>query len=199
MKSRPLHAAFAVLLAGSFVVAARGQDQPKGGDVVHAVAGTVKKVDAAGKTIAIKTADGVEHVFKYSDKTVMQAAKETEKGAKAGTVDTYMAGKEGTQVVVHYTEKGGEKTATGIDDFGKTTVKESKGTVTHVDKAARTVTVKAADGTEGTYHVAKDATIDTEHGVVKGSEWSAKEGDKVTVHYTEDAGKKVVHLFRRLW
>jgi hypothetical protein len=100
--------------------------------------------------------------------------------------------------VVHYTEKGADKTAVGVDDFGKDALKEGKGTVTHVDKAARTVTVKAADGTEDTYHVAKDATVDAGHGVVKSSEWTAKEGDHVVVHYTEEGGKKVVHLFKWL-
>jgi len=179
-------------------ISAAGQDQPKGGDVVHAVAGVVKKVDSAAKTIAIETADGTEHVFKYTAKTTMHASKDVAMGAKTGAVDTYMAGKEGTRVVVHYTEKGADKTAVGVDDFGKDALKEGKGTVTHVDKAARTVTVKTEDGTEATYHVAKDATVDAEHGVVKSSEWTAKEGDHVVVHYTEEGGKKVVHLFKWL-
>lgn len=39
-------------------------------------------------------------------------------------------------------------------------------------------------------------TIDTEHGVVKSTQYVAKEGDKVVVHYSEDAGKKVVHFFK---
>jgi hypothetical protein len=73
-----------------------------------------------------------------------------------------------------------------------------QGTVTDVDKAARTVTIKAEDGTESTYHIAKDATVDTEHGVTKDSELIAKKGEKATVHYTDEAGKKVVHLFKSL-
>ena len=47
-------------------------------------------------------------------------------------------------------------------------------------------------------HIAKDATVDSEHGVVKGTEYTAKEGEKVTVHYTEEAGKKVAHFIKRL-
>ena len=34
-------------------------------DVVHAVEGTVTKVDSATKTVAVKTADGTEHTFHY--------------------------------------------------------------------------------------------------------------------------------------
>ncbi len=126
----------------------------------------------------------------------MHASKYVAGGVKTAAVETYMAGKEGTRVVVRYTEKGADKTAVGVEDFGKDALKESKGTVTHVDKAARTVAVKTEDGAETTYTVSKDATIEAGHGIVKGSEWTAKEGDKVTVHYTEEGGKKLVHLFK---
>jgi hypothetical protein len=165
-------------------------------DVVHAVSGAVTKIDKEAKTIAVKTADGTEHVFHYTEKTTVRGAKATAKGVKAGAVDTYFAGKEGTHVVVRYTEKGADKTAASVDDFGKDTMKVSEGTVSKVDKAAHTVSVKTADGAETTYDWGKDATIDTEHGVVKSSQYVAKEGDKVVVHYTEDAGKKVVHFFK---
>lgn len=167
-------------------------------DVVHAVSGAVTKVDKDAKTIGVKTADGTEHVFHYSEKTTVRGAKDAGKGVKTGAVDTYFAGKEGTHVVVRYTEKGAEKTADSVDDFGKDTMKVTEGTVTKVDKAAHTVSVKTADGAETTYDWGKDATIDTEHGVVKSSKFVAKEGDKVVVHYSEDAGKKIVHFFRAM-
>ena len=188
-------------LAALFVIsslAVFAQDQKMGTDVVHVAGGVVTKVDSAAKTIAVKTADGTEHVFKYTGKTTMRASKEVAHGAKVGSVDTYMAGKEGTHVVVHYTGEGAEKTAVGVEDFGKDGLKVSKGTVTHVDKAAKTVTVKTEDGTEETFHVAKDAAVDTAHGAVKGSEYVAKEGEHVTVHYSDEAGKKVAHFIRNI-
>ncbi|MFZ3210636.1 MAG: hypothetical protein WA188_03910 [Terriglobales bacterium] len=160
----------------------------------HATEGVITHVDSAAKKIAVKTADGTEEVFKFTGKTAMHAAK----GVKTGAVDTYLAGKEGTHVVVHYTEEGAEKTAVAVDDFGKDTVKVGKGTVTDVDKAGHTVTIKTEDGSEETYHVAKDAAVDTEHGVVKGTEYTAKKGEKVTVHYTEEGGRKVAHFIKHL-
>ena len=175
-----------------------GQDVATGGDVVHAVAGVVTKIDAAAKTIAVKTADGTEHVFKYTEKTTVHVAKATGEETKAGAIDTYMAGKEGTHAVISYTAKGAKETAVHIQDLGDHSLKMGEGTVTHVDKAGRTVTIKAEDGTETTYRVAKHAAIDTAHGVTKDSEFVAKEGEKVTVHYTEDAGEKVVHLFKHV-
>ena len=163
-------------------------------DVLHAVAGAITKVDKASKTFVIKAADGTEHVFKYSDKTTVRAAKDTDKDAKKGMLDAYMEGKEGTNVVVHYTEKGADKTAVAVEDLGKDGVKVSEGTITKVDKAAHTVTVKTKDGAEETYQLSKDAVVDTGKGVVK----ETKEGEKVTVHYTEESGKKIAHFLRSL-
>ena len=73
------------------------------------------------------------------------------------------------KVVVHYTEKGADKTAVGVDDLGKDTLKVSEGTVTKVDEAARTVTVKTKDGAEDTYQLSKTAVVDTSKGVAKGA------------------------------
>jgi hypothetical protein len=40
--------------------------------------------------------------------------------------------------------------------------------------------------------------VDTEHGLVEGAKYTAKEGDHVVVHYSEDAGHKVVHFSTHL-
>ena len=165
--------------------------------VEHAVTGTISKIDAKAKTIAVKTADGAEQVFHYTEHTAVKAAEGAGKGAKTAAVDTYLAGKEGTHVVIHYTEEGAHKTATGVDDLGKDTVKASKGTVTEVDKAGHTMTVKTENGAVETYHVAKDATVDTKDGVVKAGQYAEK-GAKVTVQYTEEAGQKVAHFIKHL-
>ncbi len=162
----------------------------------HAVAGTVTRVDSVAKTIAVKTADGTEQVFKYTGRTAIHAVKAGSEAAKKGAIDTYLAGKEGTHVVIRYTGEGADKTATAVDDLGKDTVKVSKGTVTRADKAGHTLTVKTENGAEETYHVADDAAVDTGHGVVHGSEYAAKKGEKVAVHYTDEAGQKVVRLIK---
>jgi hypothetical protein len=54
--------------------------------VVHAVTGAV---DATAKTIAVKTTDGTEEVFKYTAKTGVHGATDTKDAAKTGAVDTY--------------------------------------------------------------------------------------------------------------
>ena len=166
--------------------------------VVHAVTRAVSNVDASAKIIAVKTADSGEEVFKYTEKTSVRGATAAGNAAKIAAVDTYMAGKEGTHMVVRYVGKGADKTASGIKDFGQDSLKVSKGTVTHVDQAAHTVGIKTEDGVEATYRLSKYAAVDTEHGVVEGTKYTAKEGDHVVVHYSEGAARKVVHSLKHI-
>jgi len=90
--------------------------------------------------------------------------------------------------------KGTDKTAVEVDKAGKDGYKSVEGTITKIGEGGKTVTVKAADGTEHTFEVAghgtKVAAVDTGKGTEKGA--------KVTVYYTESAGKKIGHFFEKL-
>jgi len=159
-------------------------------DVVSAIHGTITKLDSATKTAVVKTEDGTEHTIHFVDKTAVYGADETAAGAK----DTFHGLKEGSEVVAHYTVKGTEKTGVEVDKVGKDGVKTVDGTVTKVGEGGKTITVKAADGTEHTFdvvgHDTKAAAVDTGKGTEKGA--------KVTVYYTEKGGKKVAHFFEKL-
>jgi hypothetical protein len=159
-------------------------------DAVSAIHGVVTKVDSAAKTIVVKTKDGTEHTIHFVDKTVVKGGEAVGTGAK----DTFQGVKEGSEVVAHYTAKGTENTAVEVDKVGKDGMKSMEGVVTKVGEGGKTITVKAADGTERTFdvvgHDTKVAAVDTGKGTEKGA--------KVTVYYTESAGKKVVHFFEKL-
>jgi hypothetical protein len=172
-------------LAAIFALTAVAAD-----DVISVVHGIVTKVDDAAKTIVVKTKDGTEHTIHFVDKTVVTGGEAVGTGAK----DTFQGVKEGSEVVAHYTVKGTDKTAVEVDKVGKGGFKAMEGTVTKVGEGGKTITVKAADGTEHTFEVAghgtKVAAVDAGKGTEKGA--------KVTVYYTESAGKKVVHFFEKL-
>jgi hypothetical protein len=153
-------------------------------DVVTAVHGTVTKVDAGAKTIVVKTKDGTEHTLHFVAKTTVH-------GTDVGAKDTFKGVKEGSEVVAHYTEKGAEKTAVEVDKVGKDGLKSSEGTISDIDRGAKTIAIKTADGTVTSFKMADHATEDAGKDIAKGTEKTAK----VTVYYTEDAGKKVVHWF----
>ncbi len=155
------------------------------------VEGTVKKTGTIAKTIVVKTADGTEHTFHVADRTAIHGTEATARGAK-GTLHGL---KEGSGVVVHYTAKGTEKTAEEIDHIGKGGLKETQGTVKEIDRGAKTVTVKTADGAEEMFRLTDRAASDAGKGIGEGAEKS----EKVTVYYTEEAGHKVAHFFKRIF
>jgi arginine repressor len=159
-------------------------------DVVSAVSGSVKKVDAATKTVVVKTADGTEHTFHFVERTSVHGAEASATGAK----DALHGVKEGSEVVVHYTKKGTEETAEEVDHVGKEGLKATEGTVSKIDRAGKTLVVKTADGAEDTYHLTDRAAKDAGKDIAKGAEKSAK----VTVYYTEEGGRKVAHFFKTL-
>src|SRR5580692_6058385 len=159
-------------------------------DVVTAIHGTVTKVDAAGKTIAVKTADGTVHTIHFVDTTTIHGVHATATAAK----DTFHGITEGSEVVAHYTAKGAEETAVEVDKIGKGGMHAVEGTVTHVSEDGKTVVVKAADGTEHTFQVVGHDTADAAKDIGKGADKTAK----VTVYYTEAAGKKIAHFFQKL-
>jgi hypothetical protein len=157
-------------------------------DVVTAVEGTVKKVDAGTKTVVVKTADGTEHTVHFVSKTTVHGWDASEAGAKDGMHGV----KEGSHVVVHYTVKGTEKTAQEMDRIGDGGLKVTEGTVSKIDRGTKTLAVKTADGAEATYKITDHAVVDAG----KETGRAIEKASKVTVYYTEEGGKKVVHFFK---
>ncbi len=149
-------------------------------EAVSAVHGTISKIDSGAKTIVVKTAEGTEHTFRFIAKTTVH-------GTEAGAKDTFRGLKEGTEVVAHYTAKGAEKTAVEVDQVGKDGLKAVDGAVSDIDRGGKKLVVKSADGTEQAFRLAEHAAAETG----KGAEKSAR----VTVYYTESAGKKIAHFF----
>jgi hypothetical protein len=150
--------------------------------------GSVLKVDAGAKTVVVKAADGTEHTLHFVKKTTVHGAEDTAKGAD----DAFHGLKEGSQVAVHYTAKGGEETGEEFDRLGKDGLKSTDVTVTHIDRGAKTLAVKTTDGTAETLRLTGSAAKDAGKDIAEGTEKSAK----VTVYYTEEGGRKIVHFFK---
>jgi hypothetical protein len=152
------------------------------------VVGVVLKLDAGTKTVVVKAADGTEHTLHFVKRSTVHGAEDTGKG----TEDAFHGLKEGSEVAVHYTAKGGVETGEEFDRIGKDGLKATDVTVTHIDRGAKTLAVKTADGTAETFRLTASAAKDAGKDVVQGSEKSAK----VTVYYTEEGGRKIAHFFK---
>jgi hypothetical protein len=157
-------------------------------DVVTAVEGTVKKVDAGTKTVVIASADGTEHTVHFVKKTSVHGWDAADAGAKDGMHGV----KEGSHVVVHYTEKGSVATAQEMDKIGDGGLKVTEGTVSTIDRGTKTLAVKTADGAVATYKISDHAVVDAGKDTGK----AVDKASKVTVYYSEEGGKKIVHFFK---
>jgi Carboxypeptidase regulatory-like domain len=158
---------------------------------VHAVDGTVKKLDAGTKIVVVETKDGTEHSFHYGSDVTVAGGKDTKKGA----VDAAHGVEEGSRVAVHYTVVEGKEKAHEIDNIGGDGLKATDGTVSHIDRGAKTIAVKTADGGEETFHLTDRAAKDTGKDVAEGADKS----EKVTVYYTEKAGVKTAHFIKSIF
>jgi hypothetical protein len=171
-----------VLSLASFTFAAE--------DVVTATHGTISKIDKAANTVAIKTADGTEHVFHWTKDTTVHGVKAADAAAK----DSWRGLQEGSEVVAHSTERGGQDTAIEVDKVGDDGLHKTEGTVKEFDRASKKLVVETADGTDHAFqltgHAAADAGKDIAADTAKGT--------KVVVYSTESAGKKVAHFFEKI-
>ena len=157
--------------------------------VTDTAVGTIKKIDAATKTIVIKTVDGTERTIHFVKRTAVHGGQATANGTKDG----YANLKEGTQVAVRYTTHGAKDTAREIDDLGKDGLHMTEGTIKKIDSKAKTITMTTAQGAEETYRVTDRAVRDASQEVAEKSE----KAGRATVYYTEEAGRKVAHFFKR--
>lgn len=170
----------ALSLAASTLVAAQSSSGEH-----HVLSGVVSKIDHAAKTVAVKTRDGATVVVHETEKTL-------EHGAAAA--------KEGGHMVVHYSTQAGRAVGHTVKHVGQKALSTTKGVVTKVDSTARTVTIRTAQGAEHVYHVAEDGVVSAGKatGHAAAETWghledTARKGANLTVHFTEEAGRRVAH------
>lgn len=159
-------------------------------EVVNSTHGTITKIDKAAKTIAIKTADGTEHVFHLADNTAVHGVRASDVAAK----DSWHGLKEGSEVVAHSTKRGSQDTAVEVDKLGDNGLSKTEGTIKEIDRGGRKLVIESADGTERTFKLSAHAAADGAREVPAGAE----KGTKVAVYSTEQAGEKVAHFFEKI-
>lgn len=162
----------------------------------HTLVGELKRVDATTKTIVVKTAEGAEESVKFTEHTTVRGLETGGEASEKAAHATALAGKEGAEVLVRYTGEGAGRTAVAVKHFAGHPIHTATGAIVRFDQATGVVVMRTARGSEETFHLGKEAVIDTEHGTVRLAEYTGKEGEQVTAHYTEEAGRKVVHAFK---
>jgi hypothetical protein len=177
----------AAALIASMSVAAQSPPPIHGVTGTLALEGTINKVYSGVNTIAVRTIDGVEHVFHYTKKLLSHGPKGTNESPLEGF-------KEGSWVVVHYTTNGDTQTADEIDSVGDEGLKTTEGVVTRVDKKRQQITVRLPDGKIETFRLTDRAAADSGNDLRIGEE----DGTRVLVYYKDEKGGKVAHYFKKV-
>jgi hypothetical protein len=142
--------------------------------------GTVDKFYSTTHQAIVKTADGVRHLVHLTDRTAVHGTRAAE--------DSFGELEEGSHVVVHYVTEGDRKTALEIDRVGDGGLSLIEGTVKHIDRAGKTLTIQLADGSANTLRLTERAARDVGKNVKRG---------RVIVYYSDEGGERVAHYFKR--
>lgn len=168
----------------------------------HALSGELEEAAAADSHLVIRTDDGQRHRVEVHSGTKMNpfrhAAEQIGAGTKEMAQATASSVKKGTMVAVRYTEKEGKLVAHHVQHASGQTVKKTEAIVHRIDDDGRKIVVKTKDGAEEVYEVSKDATHASARKIAsvgKAAGAEIKSGTKATIHFTEEAGKKVAHFF----
>jgi hypothetical protein len=175
------------LLAVPAVPAA--QQPPPIGGVTGTIAleGTVDQTSEAGKTVIVKTVDGIRHLFHVTEKTTVH-------GSAAAGPDSLRGLETGSRIVVHYTANAGRETALEVDRVDAKGLKTMEGVVSRVDRAGREMSIRLADGSTQTLRLTDRAATDVGRDVAS----DAADATRVVVYYVDDAGQRVAHYFKRV-
>jgi len=151
--------------------ASAGQQPPPIGGLTGTIGaeGTVQQPYAGIHTLIVKTVGGVGHLFHWIRRTADDSA--------AADDRTWRGIDDGSKVVMRDRFAGD-----GVDDI--------EGVVTTVDRHAKTIAIRLADGSQQTLRAISDAGED-----IDGSDVSTA---MVVVYFRDEAGGQVAHYFTRV-
>lgn len=170
----------AFLLCALVVGAAGAQE------IVHAVSGTVMKVDPQAKTLRIKTNDGTEGLFTVTSKPGMQVS--LDRDIKDHTTDAATFNKAADTVVVFYYGNADTRSAVAVQDLGPGPFTKVEGTVTKWNRHQQMLTLKDTSGKEHTFHIDPKAVAETMDGAVPGNRLDPQKGSDALVLASTGSG-----------
>ena len=96
-------------------------------------------------------------------------------------------------VVIHYSTDGREQTVHELDRVGDQGLEVTEGTITHLDRGHKRITVRIGERRIETFQLTDRAAAETSK-EIDGAATSAK----VMIYYKDDHGQKVAHYFKKI-
>jgi hypothetical protein len=157
-------------------------------DNVHALTGTVTRVNPKIKTTDIATDDGSSGYFEWSTKPASSV--NFDKAVKADAVEADKFTTQGDHVIVFFTEGNDTRSLIALRDLGNSPVEKTTGSVVKLDRGDRVLIIKDSSGAEKPFHLDPKTVADTPYGVQQGLKFDLTKGQQVMVtSAATDAGK----------
>jgi hypothetical protein len=151
-----------------------------------ALEGTIKQFYRGANVVIVTTMDGMEHVYQFTKNLIVHG------GRKPG-VDAFEGLRDGTTVVIHFTESGPHAAAEEIDLLGDEGLKMTEGVVADIDRRKKEITIRYGNGRTETLQMTDRVAAES----VAGIEESSEEAAHVVIYYTDESGRKVAHYFKK--
>ena len=152
-----------------------------------ALEGTVQRFYRAANTVVVTTMDGMEHVYHFTKDLIVH-------GGKKPGVDALEGLRAGTTVVIHHTTAGSQASAEEIDVLGDEGLKSTEGMVTNIDRRKNEITIRYNNGKTETLQMTSRAAAESEAGIDESGEGASS---RVVIYYSDEAGRKVAHYFKK--
>jgi hypothetical protein len=170
-----------VLIPSTF---AHAQNRPPLQEPI-ALEGTMKRFYRAANVVVVTTMDGMEHVYHFTKDLIVH-------GGKKSGVDALEGLREGTTVVIHHATTESRALAEEIDVLGEGGLKSTEGMVTNIDRRNREITIRYNNGKTETLQMTSRAAAEAE----AANDESGEEA-RIVVYYSDEAGRKVAHYFKK--
>jgi hypothetical protein len=154
----------------------------KAQEVVHAMVGTVSSINAAAKTIFLRTDDGSTSEFKAMNDAQTPIKFDKHIRTDATAADEFQ--KSGERVIVYYYGYDNPLTAVALRSLGPGPFIKVTGTVVKLARGAHLLTVKDQSGLIQSFKIAADTVVEATSGASEGLRLNSEKGDQVRVNAT---------------
>jgi hypothetical protein len=129
----------------------------------------------------------MEHVYQFTKDLIVH-------GGKKPGVNALEEMQEGTTVVIHQQLGGSQPVAEEIDVIGDQGLKTTEGVVTHINRRKNEITIRYANGKTETLQMTRMAAAESDTGIDESGEEASS---RVVIYYSDEAGRKVAHYFKK--
>jgi hypothetical protein len=145
----------------------------------------MKEFYRAANVVVVTTMDGMEHVYHFTKDLIVH-------GGKKPGVEALEAMRPGTTVVIHQRVGGAPASVEEIDVIGDEGLQTTEGIVTDIDRRKNEITIRYNNGKTETLRMTTRAAAETQTGIDQSAGAAT-----VVIYYSDEAGHKVAHYFKR--